>query len=97
MTSSTTTVLFTSNPHTAEHHSNDNHKSVYLSYEEKTFVNKAIKISPMQSTGDLFHKVQDTNDAIDFSLKKFVRRVGIMQCGALALEMLLRLTKIRHQ
>ena len=52
---------------------------MYLSYEEKTFVKKAVKISPtgMQSTGDLLHNVQDTesitDDAIDFSLKKSVQ------------------------
>ena len=49
VTSSTTTVLFISNPHTPQHHtpqhhSKDKDKSVYLSYEEKTFVKKAVKI-----------------------------------------------------
>ena len=33
VTSSTTNILFISNPHTAEHHSKDKDKSVYLSYE----------------------------------------------------------------
>ena len=66
VTSSTTTILFISNPHTAQHHSKDKDKSVYLSYEEKTFVKKAVKISPMQSAGDLLLNVQHTNDAIDF-------------------------------
>ena len=73
VTSSTTTILFISNPHTAQHHSKDKDKSVYLSYEEKTFVKKAVKISPMQSAGDLFRNVQDTDEAIDFSLKKSVQ------------------------
>ena len=71
MTSSTTTVLFISNPHTAEHHSKDKDKSVYL--WDKPFVKKAIKISPMQSARDLLHNVQDTDDAIDFSLKKSIQ------------------------
>ena len=48
-------------------------KSVFLSYEEKTFVKKAVKISPMQSAGDLLHNLQDTDEAIDFSLKKSVQ------------------------
>ena len=82
MTSSTTTVLFIPNPHTAEHHSKNKDKYVYLSYEEKTFVKKAVKISPMQSTGDLLRNVQDANDAIDFSLKKSIQyHVRKEQCG----------------
>ena len=55
-----------------QHHGKDKDKSVYLSYEEKAFVNKAVKISPMQSAGDLLRNVQDTDEAIDFSLKKSV-------------------------
>ena len=35
VTSSTTTILFISNPYTAQHHSKDKDKSVLLSYEEK--------------------------------------------------------------
>ena len=62
VTSPTHTVLYISNPHTAEHHSKDKDKSVYLSFQEKTFVKKAVKISPMQSAGDLLRNVQDTND-----------------------------------
>ena len=54
-------------------HSKDKDKSVYLSYEEKTFVKKAVKISPMQSARDLLRNLQDTDDAIDFSLKKSVQ------------------------
>ena len=49
---------------------------MYLWYEEKTFVKKAIKISPMQwlqSAWDLLRNVQDTDDAIDFSLKKSIQ------------------------
>ena len=70
VTSSTTTILFVSNPHTKQHHSKDKDKYVHLSYEEKTFVKKAVKFLPMQSTGDLLCSVQDTDYAIDFSLKK---------------------------
>ena len=73
VTSSTTTILFISNPHTAEHHSKDKDKSVYLSYEEKTFVKKAVKISLMHSPGDLLRNVQNTDDAIHFSLRKSVQ------------------------
>ena len=73
VTSSTTIILFISNPHTAEHHSKDKDKAVYLLYEEKTFVKKAVTISPMQSAGDLLLNVQDTDDAIEFSLKKSVQ------------------------
>ena len=46
---------------------------MYLSYEEKFYVKKAVKISPMQSAGDLLSNVQDTDEAIDFSLKKSVQ------------------------
>ena len=46
MTSPTTTILFISNPSTTKHHRKDKDKSVYLSYEEKTFVKKAVKTSP---------------------------------------------------
>ena len=73
VTTSTTTVLYISHPHTPQHHGKDKDKSVFLSYEEKTFVNKAVKISPMQSAGDLLSNVQDTDEAIDFSLKKSVQ------------------------
>ena len=73
VTTSTTTVLYISHPHTPQHHGKDKDKSVFLSYEEKTFVKKAVKISPMQSAGDLFRNVQDTDEAIDFSLKKSVQ------------------------
>ena len=72
MTSPTHTVLYISNPHTAEHHSKDKDKSVHLStlsFQEKTFVKKAVKISPMESPADFLCNVQDTKDAIDFSLK----------------------------
>ena len=41
--SSTTTFLFISNPHTAGHHSKEKDNAVYLSYEEKSFVKKAVK------------------------------------------------------
>ena len=41
--SSTTTFLFISNPHTAGHHSREKDNAVYLSYEEKSFVKKAVK------------------------------------------------------
>ena len=61
-----------SSPHTAEHHSEELGQSVYLFYEEKMLVN-AIKISPVQSAEDMLRNVQDTNDAIDFSLKKSVQ------------------------
>ena len=64
VTSSKTTVLFISNIHAAEHHSKDKDRSVYLLYEEKTFVKKAVQISPMQSAGDLLCNVQDTNDQL---------------------------------
>ena len=57
----------------AENHSKDKDKSVYLSFQEKTFVKKAAKISPVQSAGDLMCNVQDTNDTIDFSLKESVQ------------------------
>ena len=60
-------------PSQEQHHSKDKDKSVFLSYEEKTFVKKAVKISPMQSSGDLLSIVQDTDEAIDFSLKKSVQ------------------------
>ena len=70
VTSPTTTILFISNPHTAEHHSKDKVKPVYFSYEEKTFVKKAVKFLHMQSAGGLLRNAQDTDDAIDFSLKK---------------------------
>ena len=33
----------------------------------------AVKILHMQSAGDLLHNNQDTNDAINFSLKKSVQ------------------------
>ena len=59
VTSPTHTVLYISNPHTAEHHSKGKDKSVYLLFQEKTFVKKAVKISPMQSAGDLLRNVQD--------------------------------------
>ena len=54
----------------------DKDKSVYLSYEEKTFVKKAFKILPLQSAGDLLFNVQDTIDAIDFkrSIQYHVRK-----------------------
>ena len=73
VTSPTNTILFISNPHTAEHHSKEKEKSVYLSLQEKTFVKKEVKISPMQCAGDLLRSVQDTNDAIVFSIKKSVQ------------------------
>ena len=61
---------------------------MYVSYEEKTLVKKDVKLSPimMQSAGDLLRNVQDTDDTIDFSLKKFVQyhvrkeRRGIHAC-----------------
>ena len=49
---------------------------MYLLYEEKTFVKKAVKISPMQSLQSaefLLRNVQDTDYTIDFSLKKSVQ------------------------
>ena len=46
---------------------------MFLSFEEKTFVGKAVKIPPMQSAGDLLRNVQNTDEAIDFSLKKSVQ------------------------
>ena len=36
---------------------------MYLLFEAKTFVKKAVKISPMQSAGDLMSNVQDTDEA----------------------------------
>ena len=45
VTTSMTTVLFISKPHTPQHHSKEKDKSVFLSYEGKTFVKKAVKIS----------------------------------------------------
>ena len=47
VTSSTTAFLFISNPPTAEHHSKEKGKAVYLLYEEKTFVKRAAKNQPM--------------------------------------------------
>ena len=64
VTSSKTTVLFISNIHAAEHHSKDKDRSAYLLHEEKTFVKKAVQISPMQSAGDLLCNVQDTDDQL---------------------------------
>ena len=62
----------------------DKDKSVYLSYEEKTFVKKAFKILPLQSAGDLLFNVQDTIDAMDLkrSIQYHVRkeRPGIRAC-----------------
>ena len=58
MTSPTTTIFFISNPHAAEHHSKEKDKSVFLSYEGKNFVKKAVKISPMQFAGGLLLNVQ---------------------------------------
>ena len=46
---------------------------MHLSFQEKTFVKKAVKILPMQSAGVMLLNVQDTNDTIDFSLKKSVQ------------------------
>ena len=57
------TIFFISNSHTVQHHSKDKDKSVYLLFEAKTFVKKAVKISPMQSAGDLMSNVQDTDEA----------------------------------
>ena len=44
---------------------------LYTCRIRRIFVKKAVKNSPMQSAWDLF--VQDTNDTIDFSLKKSVQ------------------------
>ena len=46
---------------------------MYLSFQEKTFVKKGVKLSPMQSSGDLLRNVQDTSDTLHFSLKKSVQ------------------------
>ena len=35
---------------------------------EKTFVKKAVKISPMQSAGDLLNNVQETNNTLYYCL-----------------------------
>ena len=55
------TILFISlaHKHTAEDHSKANDKAVYLSYDEKTFVRKAIKVSPMLSAGDVLRNFSD--------------------------------------
>ena len=72
MTSPTNTFLFISNPHTAEHHSKDKDKSVYLLFHEKSFVKKAVKLSPIAIRWRFVAQAA-LRILIDFSLKKSVQ------------------------
>ena len=72
MRSPTTTVLHISHPHSAEDHGKDKDQCAHLSYTEKVFIKQAVKISPIQSTGDLLRNEQDDEECIDFKLKKSV-------------------------
>ena len=67
------TILFILNSHTAADHIFENDRAKFLSHQKESLIATAVKLSPLQTSGELILNVQDSpTKHIDAKLKKLV-------------------------
>ena len=70
------TILFISNSHTAADHVAEKDKAKFLSHQQMSLIASAVKIAPLQTSGELIRNVQDSpTKHIDAELKGSVTRL----------------------
>ena len=72
----TQTLLFISNSHTAADHVSQKDTAKFLSHQQKVLISSAVKLAPLQTSGELIRNVQDSpSKKIDAKLKASVTRL----------------------
>ena len=68
-------ILYFHKAHSAQDHVCDKDQSKYLTFQQKSFISKAVKYAPLQTGSELLRNVQDSEEAIDYKMKRSVDRL----------------------
>ena len=68
-------ILFFHKAHSAQDHICEKDQSKYLTFQQKSFIADAVKISPLQTGSELLRNVQESEEAIDYKMKRSVDRL----------------------